>query len=517
MDLPTNKNRLGAVFWVSSIAIALFVLWGAVYPERMAKQASYLFDYTSLRFGWFYLLSTGFFILFAFYLAFSRFGSIKLGAWDSKPEYAFLSWVGMIMSAGFGVALVFWGVAEPMKHYLEPPPGVVPETNEAAQTALRYSFFHWGIHQWAIFCVVGLSLGYFQFREQSAGLISSTLFPLLGPRGDRYLGTPINILAVIATATGVATTLGMGILQINGGMHHVLGWPDTLTSQLTITVVLCFLYVTSSITGLQRGIKLLSQFNIGLTVLLILIVWLLGPGLFILNAFTSTLGEYMHHFIPMSFDLAPFSDSTWVRDWTVFYWAWAIAWSPLVGSFIARISKGRTIREFVLVVMLAPAFIAMLWISVFGGTALHLQIEDSLPIGQAVQDNITSALFVTLESLSGQSFVSIAAILLILTFLITSADSATVVLGIMTTNGNLNPKTSVKIVWGVLQAAVAAVLLISSGLEGLQTASLVAAVPFCFVLVAMCISLVKALHQDQEMEKEDLSLTEKSDSDRKAV
>jgi glycine betaine transporter len=201
--------------------------------------------------------------------------------------------------------------------------------------------------------------------------------------------------------------------------------------------------------------------------------------------------------------------------------AWAIAWSPLVGSFIARISKGRTIREFVLVVLLAPALIAMLWISVFGGTALHLQIEDSLPIGQAVQDNITSALFVTLKSLSGQSFVqsfvSIAAILLILAFLITSADSATVVLGIMTTNGNLNPKTSVKIVWGVLQAAVAAVLLISSGLEGLQTASLVVAVPFCFILVAMCISLVKALHQDQEMEKEDLSLTEKSDSDRTAV
>lgn len=478
--------------------MVLFVIFGVRAPNILAEQANALFGYVTSTFSWFFLLSTVFFIVFSLYLAFSRYGDMRLGKDTDRPEFSSFTWIGMLFSCGFGVGLVFWGVAEPMDHYITPPMGLTPETPEAARVAMRYSFFHWGIHQWSVYTVVGLALAYFQFRKNYTGLISATFLPLIGARAHRYLAKPIDILAVIATAMGVATSLGMGILQINGGMHHVFGLPSNPFWQLIITFVLLVFYLISSTTGLERGIKFLSNLNLSVALVLMLIVFIVGPTVFILDTFTLGLGEYVQHFVEMSFRLTPFTQGTWVKDWTVFYWAWAISWAPFVGSFIARISRGRTIREFVLGVLLVPGFVAIVWMAVFGGSALHMEMFEKIPISDAVQNDVTSALFMMLGQFPWGYALSILAIFLIFTFLITSADSATFVLGVMTSKGDLNPAARVKVIWGVLQAAIAAILLVSSGLQGLQTASLLAALPFTLIMIFMCISLMKSLQRDNE-------------------
>lgn len=488
------SNSLGGVFWISTIVLILFVLWGAIFPDALAAHATTLFDFTTASFGWFYLLATIFFILFCFYLAFGPYGHIKLGRDEDEPQFSFFTWIAMLFSAGFGVGLVFWGVAEPMEHFMSPPLGIEAQTPEAARVAMRYAMFHWGIHQWSVFTVVGLAMGYFQYRERSRGLISASLSPLLGKK--TFLGGVIDFLAVVATATGVATSLGMGILQIGGGLNYVFGLPNNILSQLIIITILLVLYLLSSTTGLNKGIKILSNLNLTVALSLLLFVLVFGPTVFIMDSFTLGLGGYIQNFVRMSFRLAPYTGGTWVRDWTIFYWAWAIAWSPFVGAFIARVSKGRRIREFVLGVLLVPPLVAIIWMAVFGGSALHLEIFQGFPIGESVQQDVSTALFVMLGQFPLGYFLSVIAILLIGTFLVTSADSATFVLGIMTSNGNLNPKALVKVIWGVLQAAVATVLLLSSGLQGLQTASLVVALPFTIILILMCISLLKSLQKN---------------------
>jgi glycine betaine transporter len=490
------KERLGVVFWVSAIAILLFVLWGATDPAGLAEQATKGLLFSTTNFGWFYLLSVMFFIVFCLYLAFSDYGKVRLGADRDRPEFSFFTWIGMLFSAGFGVGLVFWGVAEPMGHFISPPMGIESLSPEAARVSMRYSMFHWGIHQWSVFTVVGLVMAYFQFRKKSKGLISAAFEPLIGDRAFGPIGKSIDILAVIATVMGVATSLGLGILQMNGGLNYVIGLPVNPVSQLGLIGILLVLYLISATTGLKRGIKILSNLNLSLAFGLMLFVLMFGPTVFILNSFTLGLGEYIQRFVEMSFRLTPYTGGTWVRDWTIFYWAWAIAWAPFVGAFIARISKGRTIREFVFGVLIVPPFVAIVWMAVFGGSALHMSLFENLPIAQAVEQDVTSALFVTLEQFPFGFALALLAILLITTFLVTSADSATYVLGIMTTKGDLNPRNSVKIIWGVLQASIAGVLLLSSGLRGLQTASLIAALPITVIMILMCFSLLKSLKRD---------------------
>lgn len=490
-------KKLNAVFWVSLFIAVLFVIWGALSPQSLQNNATRLFDLTTKAFGWFYLLAATFFVLFCLFLMVSKYGKIKLGKDGDKPDYPFFTWVGMLFSAGFGVGLVFWGVAEPMMHFAEPPMGEAPLSADAARLAMRYSFFHWGVHQWSVFTIVGLIMAYLQFRRDEPGLISTSFNPLIGTSGKGWLRKSIDILAVIATITGVATSLGLGILQINGGLKHLFQVPNNAMTQIVITVILLVLYLLSSTTGLDKGIKWLSNLNMGLALALMLFVLIFGPTIFILNSFTLALGDYIQNFFEMSLRMTPYKGGSWVRDWTVFYWAWAIAWSPFVGAFIARVSRGRTIREFVFGVFFVPPFIAIFWMAVFGGTALHMELMEQIPISSVVLKDVSSALFTTLENLPFSMVVSILSILLIFTFLITSADSATFVLGMLTSNGDLSPSTNVKVIWGVLQAAIAVVLIISSGLQGLQTASLVAALPFTFILIVMCISLFTALKREK--------------------
>lgn len=485
------------VFAVSLLIIVGFVIWGIISPSGLSESATGLLSFTTGKFGWFYLFAALGFLIFVLYLAFSRYGKIRLGEDDEEPEYSDLSWFAMLFSAGMGIGLVFWGVAEPISHYVSPPQEAIGETTESARLAMRYAFFHWGLHPWAIYTVVGLVLAYFQFRKKYNGLISQTFYPLFGEKIKGPLGKTIDILAVIATAFGVATSLGLGTLQINGGLAYLLGVPNDTAVQMWIIVLLTALYMLSALTGLDRGIKLLSNANLLVAAGLLLFTLFLGPTSFILDTFTLTLGGYLQNLIQMSLRLSPFTQGTWVSNWTLFYWAWWIAWAPFVGMFIARVSRGRTIKEFIIGVLLIPSLFSFIWFSVFGSTALHLQMFEGKHLTEAVKSDVTSALFVTLQQLPLGTIISFLATVLIITFFITSADSATFVLGMFSSGGSLTPSNKIKLAWGILQSSIAVVLLLSQGLEALQTASIVTALPFAVIMILMCSSLLKSLREEE--------------------
>ena len=491
-----TTTPVGSVFYVSLIIVLLFVLWGIIDSENLGRQASIALDFTIEKFGWFYLLTSFIFLVFVIYLAFSPFGKIKLGNDDEEPEFSTFTWISMLFSAGMGIGLVFWGVAEPLNHYVNPPLGLQGETPEAASIALRFSFFHWGLHPWAIYTLIALAIAYFNYRKGYSSLISSTFYPILGERVKGNIGKTIDILAVLATVFGVATSLGLGALQINGGLNHLIDVPISTTVQIIIIIIVTIFFLVSASTGLNRGIKILSNTNITIASLLLLFTLFVGPTSFIFDSLTATIGTYLQNIVSMSLRMTPFTNSKWIANWTLFYWAWWIAWAPFVGTFIARVSRGRTIKEFVIGVLFIPSFFSFLWFATFGGTALYMQIFKGVPLALAVQEDITSALFITLAQLPLGTILSGIATLLILTFFITSADSATFVLGMFASKGTLQPALWLKITWGLTQSSIAAVLLLSGGLIGLQTASIVAALPFAIIMVGMAYSLYKALKEE---------------------
>lgn len=485
---------VGPVFYCSVFIIAGFVAVAAMYPEGVEQSAQQVLDATATNFGWMYLFATTGFVLFAGFLALSKFGGIRLGPDNEPPEFSFESWLAMIFSGGMGVGLVFWGVAEPIMHFNEPPLGIgEPRTAEAAQVGMRYAFFHWGLHQWANFAVVGLAIAYVRFRHNSHGLISETFRPLLGNRVDRGWGHVIDILAVVSTIFGVATTLGLGALQINSGLARLGAVEYNVFSQFVIIGVLGVLFSLSAMTPLDKGIRYLSNANMALATGLLLFVLILGPTAFIFAELTQTVGEYLGNLIEMSLVTTPYSTEHWVEQWTMFYWAWGLSWAPFVGSFIARISRGRTIREFVLGVMIVPVALSMLWFSTFGGAAIHFELFGNVGIADAVAAEVPAGLYVLLDQLPWGGVAAIAAVALVSMFVITSADSATFVLGMFTSKGVLNPTRFVRVLWGALQLLMAAVLLLSGGLMGLRTVSIIAAFPFMLLMVLMAYALYKDL------------------------
>ncbi|MFZ3576715.1 BCCT family transporter [Virgibacillus sp. DJP39] len=499
MEKHTYKNP---VFFISVTIVAFLVIFGAFLPVKFGNVATKLLKLTTYNFGWFFLLSVFIFVLFLIGISITKYGKVRLGPADSRPEYPFFTWIGMLFSAGFGAGLVFWGVAEPMSHFFATPfANVDGQTEEAARIAMGYAFFHWGVSQWSVFAIVGLVIAFLQFKKGKKGLISNSIKPVIGK--NKGIAITIDSLAVIATVMGVATSLGLGILQMNGGLKTVFGVPDSLWIQIAIAGVMLLTYLLSSSTGLNKGIKWLSNLNLGLCLLLLLFVFFTGPTVFILNTFVLGLGDYFTNFIQYSLRLSPYTGDTWVRDWTIFYWAWAIAWSPFVGAFVARVSKGRTIREFVFGVLIVPPVIACLWIAAFGGTALFSDLNNGTQIAEAVNNDLAVALFQTFGSLPLTNIMSILAIFLIFTFLVTSADSATYILGSMTSKGSLNPGIGVKIIWGTLITAIAVVLLVAKGLEALQTASLVSALPFTIILLLMLVSFLKMLKKEKIPTKND--------------
>lgn len=491
MDKKALRNP---VFIISTAIISALVILGAFWPEGFGSAAGLLFNFTTLNFGWFYLLAVFIIILFLIFIAASKYGSIRLGADTDRPEFPFFTWIGMLFSAGFGAGLVFWGVAEPMSHFFTTPFGDTAQTEEAARIAMGYSFFHWGVSQWSVFAIVGLVIGFLQFRKKKPGLVSTALEPTIGSKP--LVKHSIDTLAVVATVMGIATSIGLGVLQMNGGLNAVFGVSNSIGIQMLIILVMFLAYTISSSTGLHKGIAFLSNLNLGLALVLMVFVFFAGPTVFILETFTLAIGDYLTNFIQYSLRLEPYKNGSWVQGWTIFYWAWAIAWSPFVGAFVARVSRGRTIREFIMGVLVIPPAIACVWIAVFGGTALWYDLNSGTAIAEAVDADLTSALFQTFEVLPLTTIMSVLAILLIFTFLVTSADSATYILASMTSYGSLNPSSFAKLVWGFLMAAIAAVLLYAGGLEALQTASLISALPFTVLLLMMVWSFMKIIRSE---------------------
>lgn len=485
---------------VSAGLILAIVVWGVAAPDHLGAVFEGALAMIIRNFGWFYLWVVLGLVVLAVVLAFGRFGRLKLGADDEEPEFSLGSWFAMLFAAGMGIGLVFWGVAEPVSHYGTPPPGIAPNTPEAAGAAMRYSFFHWGLHPWAVYSIVALAIAFFQFRRGGSALVS-TAVQALPWAPVRRLGPVVNVLAVIATAFGVAASLGMGALQINSGLSAVIGVPVSETAQLLIIAVTTVLFVTSAVSGVDRGIKLLSNFNLILAALLALAVFVLGPTVAIIDTFTSTLGSYASEFVRMSLRMTPFRDSSWVGTWTLFYWAWWVSWSPFVGLFIARVSRGRTVREFILGTVAAPTIAAFLWFSVFGGTALNLEIMQHVPIAQAVKADVSTALFSMFGQLPLGTLMSGIATVLVVVFFVTSGDSAVLVLGMMSSGGKENPSARIKIAWGLLVAGVAASLLMAGGLKSVQTATIVFALPFTVVIVLMAVALWRGLREDHEAEE----------------
>ncbi|PBB07001.1 BCCT family transporter [Salimicrobium humidisoli] len=506
--MATKKKKykfMNTTFWSSFLIILAFTIWGGLAPDTLASQADTVYSFIANTFGWFYLIFVFALIIFNFYLAFSKYGSIRLGGDETRPKYPFYTWIAMLFSAGFGVSIVFWGVAEPMTHFGTPPPfepGVEAGTAEAARIAMWNAFFNNGIHQWASFTFVGLAISYFIYRQEERSLMSDTLNPVIGDTGKKPLRRSIDAIAVIATVMGVATTLGLSVLQINSGLGATFGIESGQTTQILIVLAMFIFFMVSTFSGLDRGIKYLSNINLGLALLLMVVVLFIGPTGFILNTITTGLGDYLQNFFQASLRLGHYNESTWVQDWPVYYWAWTIAWAPFVGMFVARISKGRTVREFVLGVMVTPPFLGIIWIGIFGGTAIHSDLFNGTQIAAAVAENEATALFSLFDQLPLGSILSFLSICLLFTFLVTSADSATFVLGMMTTQGDRDPSVVIKGIWGTMIALLAIVLIISAGLNGLQTASLIGALPFSIVLFVVAVSLLMTIRSDYRETRE---------------
>ena len=487
-----------SVYYISIIISFAIAVWGIVDSKSFEKVANSLMDVIKKNFSWAYLLSMIIFVIFAIAIAFSKYGKIKLGPDDSKPEYSTASWFAMLFGAGMGIGLLFWGVAEPLSHFAQPIAGIAPGSEEAANFAMKASFMHWGIHPWANYSILGLALAYFQFRKNKPGLISSIFIPIIGEkRAAGAIGKAIDIFAILATIAGVATSLGMGTMQINSGLSYMFGIPNNLVVWISIIVVISIIYIWTAVSGVEKGIKRISDINLYLVFLLLGLAFLVGPTVKIMNIFVNSLGEYITTFFNDSLSINPFGDNKWLDNWRVFYWAWWIAWAPFVGTFIARISKGRTVREFIVGVIVAPAMASFIWFSVFGGMGLNLTEK----LGMNAINNLASkpelALFTILNEYPLGFILSVVAIVLLFTFFITSANSATFVLSMLSSNGNLNPSNKKKIVWGVLQALIAISLLMSGGLSALQTASVAAAFPFILIMILACISIVKAFKEEK--------------------
>ncbi|MCV9886198.1 glycine betaine uptake BCCT transporter [Metabacillus halosaccharovorans] len=489
-------KKVSNVFWITVAIVLAAVIFGVSAPESFEEATGNLQAFLTSAFGWYYLILVTIIVVFCVFLIFSPVGAIKLGKPDEKPEFSKGSWFAMLFSAGMGIGLVFWGAAEPLSHFMDPPlaEGGSPA---AHKEAMRYTFFHWGIHAWAIYAIVALSLAYFQFRKDEPGLISATLKPVLGKRVEGPLGTVIDVLAVFATVVGVATTLGFGAAQINGGLSLLWGVPINFTVQLIIVVIVTVLFMISAWSGLGKGIKYLSNANMVLAIALFVLMFIAGPTILILNMFTDTLGGYIQNIVQMSFRIAPLNEEhrSWINGWTIFYWAWWISWSPFVGIFIARVSRGRTIREFIIGVLLLPALVSFIWFAVFGTSAIEVQNAGNIDLTSFATEEVLFAIF---SEMPWSTVLSIVAITLICTFFITSADSATFVLGMQTTYGSLTPPNSVKLTWGVAQSTVALILLYSGGLQALQNSLIAAAFPFSIIIVLMMISLYRSLTKEKK-------------------
>ena len=489
------------VFRISLFLVVALSVAAGLAPEAFEAASNAALAAVIQRAGWLYLLIVFLTLVFLGYLAFGPMAKLRIGGKDAEPGFSGSAWLSMLFAAGMGIGLVFWGAAEPVSHLATPPELLEPLTPQAARAAMRYTFFHWGLHPWAIYGLMGLAFAWFQYNRNGRGLISDLLQPVIGELHLGWVGKLVNIVAVVATAIGVATTLGFGTMQISAGLGRVFGVPGGLATQLVVIAIGFVMYMTSSYTGVERGIKWLSSFNLALAGALLLAVALLGPTGFIFDTFTTSLGSYLDQLVEMSLRMSPFSANTWVADWTIFYWAWWISWSPFVGAFIARVSYGRTVREFVLGVVVAPTLLGFAWFSTFGGTALWQQIFGGVDLAGTLAAGHETVLFRMYDAMPMSGLLSGASIVLLVIFFVTSADSAVLVLGSMSSEAAGDPPTARKFAWGIAIALIASAMLIAGGLGALQTLITVAALPFALLMVAVMVGLHRVLSLEALREK----------------
>ncbi|GAK05150.1 LOW QUALITY PROTEIN: glycine betaine transporter OpuD [Geomicrobium sp. JCM 19037] len=486
--MKTAYGRIQPVFYWAVGILLIVILSAVAIPNQLEQMTSTVQAFISNSFGWYYLIAVTFFALICLFIIVSPYGKIKLGKDDEKPEYGYLSWFAMVFSAGMGIGLVFFGAAEPMSHFAINSPTVEEGTIEAAQESMRFVFFHYGIHAWGIYALSLCALPILTFVKENPD--SVYLSPLMNTSG--ITGKVIDTFALVATVTGIVTSLGFGAVQMNGGLSYLTEVPITFWIQAIIIIIVTVLFLTSAMTGLNKGIRLLSNFNMILALLLLIFIATFGATMYSLNLFTNTLGTYIQTLPELSFRIAPGSPEAreWINDWTIFYWAWWIAWSPYVGTFIARVSRGRTLREFTIAVLIVPSIVGFIWFSFVGGTAMSLEFNDIINLSALTDEQM---LFGMLSTMPVSTLTSIVSIILIAVFFITSADSATFVLGMHSTNGSNNPPNRIKFVWGLVLSVTAMALLYSGGLQAVQNVMIIAAFPFSIILLLMVFSLIKSL------------------------
>ncbi|NBB88867.1 MAG: BCCT family transporter [Bacteroidetes bacterium] len=501
-----KKNKLFSfhkpVFIPSAILIFLFITVTLWVGEPMADIFESITTAITQNAGWFLIIAVNVFVVSALLLAFSKFGNIRLGGAKATPDFTTFSWFSMLFSAGMGIGLLFFGVAEPIMHYHESPV-VENETIEAAETAMQFTYLHYGLHAWGIYAMVGLSLAFFCFNRKLPLTIRSVFYPLMGDRIYNWQGNLIDVVAVAATLFGLATSLGLGVQQISSGLNYLLQWPDSLTMQVALISGITAIATISVVMGLDKGVRFLSVLNMRLGLVFLLLLLIVGPTVFIFNLFVESTGSYVQNLVQLSTWSDSFTDSLWQDNWTVFYWAWWISWSPFVGMFIARVSKGRTVKEFILGVLLVPSILTFFWFAVFGGSALFLDINGLADISTAVGENISTALFVMLEEYPVSEITAVIGIILVTSFFVTSSDSGSLVIDSITAGGKLDAPVGQRIFWAVMEGAVAATLLIGGGLKALQTAAISTGLPFTILLLIMVYSLWRGLRREYR-EKIDL-------------
>lgn len=492
-----KQKKSNGVFIISVLISLIIIIYGYFANENLNVLSGTIMLWVSNAFGWLYVLSIFFFMVFLFWVAFSKYGRIKLGEDDESPSYSDFSWFAMLFCGGTGIGLVFWSIAEPLSHYVAPPEGIVAGTREAAEFSIRTIFLHWGITQWACFAIVGLGIAYFQFRRKKNAQISNLLAPLVGEKATLGLfGKIIDSFAIIVSVAGVATSLGLGVSQICGGLNFLFDVPNTNQTWLTIISAITVFFLASAISGIDKGIKLLSNINAWVALMLLLLAFAVGPKIAILNTLVNGVGQHLQNLIGDTLMINEFGDNTWVMNWRVFYYAWFIAWTPFVGMFIAEISRGRTIKEFIIGVVVCPSIFTIIWLSVFGTIALKATETYSMEVLTQLVASPETAVFRIFSEYPISKVISGLIVCLLAIFFTTSADSATYSLSVMSSNGDTNPPIYKKIVWAFIEAAIAYLLLSAGSLKPLQTISIAASLPFLFIMIAICPALIKELKKE---------------------
>ncbi|MDH1555791.1 BCCT family transporter [Stutzerimonas stutzeri] len=493
---PSSSHLNAPVFYGSAVIILALVIYSVAFQEHAQALFGDAQAWIIANVSWLYILAVALILLMVVLLAFSRYGDIKLGPDHSEPDYSALTWFAMLFSAGMGIGLMFFGVAEPVMHFLSPPVGE-GGTTLAAREAMKITFFHWGLHAWSIYAIVAMILAYFAYRHGLPLTLRSALYPLIGERIYGPIGHAVDIFAIIGTVLGVATSLGLGVTQINTGLNHLYGLPVSVPVQIGLIIATTLLATISVVTGLDKGVRRLSELNLTLAALLLLMVLIAGPTVFILQTFVQNTGSYLSDIVNTTFNLYAYEPNDWIGGWTLFYWGWWLAWSPFVGLFIARISRGRTIREFVAGVLLVPTAFTLLWMTVFGDTAIHMILwEHVSSLGEAIEQDSSLALFAFFEHFPFSALISLVAIIMVVVFFVTSADSGALVVDMLASGGKQGTPIWQRIFWAVSMGGVAIALLLADGLTALQTATIASALPFTIALLCSMWGLLKALRLD---------------------